>query len=181
MPKPRPMTQRQFAKAAKLSPGRIGQLAAEGLPTLPDGRIDPDAAKQWIKDNLDPKRREAAKPEADALPGDESKLGLMARLRGQKLIREARILDIELKRREGSSIDKAEVEAAIFERARFERDSWHGWTSTAATTLSSELGCDPQSTFALLDRLVREQLRQLSESKFTISATPSVHDQSEHD
>lgn len=151
------LTQAQFAKEVGLSRGRIAQLVGEGLPVEPGGGIDLTKGKRWIADNLDPKRREAATGTAP-----DGRLGMVAQMRAQKLLRETKLIDMELKKKEGTLLDRAEVEKAIFERARFERDAWIGWASRAATELSAEIGGDQRTTFAVLDRLTREHLAELA-------------------
>ena len=54
-------SQRQFAQRVCLAPSRVNKLIKEGLPVLPNGRIDTEAAIQWLEDNLDPERRVRAK------------------------------------------------------------------------------------------------------------------------
>lgn len=160
MPK---LTQAEFAKEVGLSKGRIGQLVAEGLPMEPGGGIDLAKGKRWISDNLDPRRREAATGTAP-----DGRLGMVAQMRAQKLLRETRMLDMQVKRQEGALIAREDVARAAFGRARFERDSWTGWASRAATALASETGSDPGQTFAVLDRLVREQLAELASTPWSI-------------
>jgi hypothetical protein len=139
---PKPVTPSAFGKLVGLSKGRISQLRAEGLPVI-DGMIDPDAGQAWLRDNLDPARREAgrrgragrARPArrgkrasgARKAPdgggsADETKLGTVARLRASKIGRETLLLDLELRRRNGALVDRAEVERVVFTRARAERD-----------------------------------------------------------
>lgn len=158
------LTHKEFAKVVGLSHGRISELVREGLPKELDGRINPAKAKRWIRDNLDPKRREAAKPGTGG-----SRLGAIAKARAVKLGQESELLEIELKQARGNAWDRAEVEAAAFGRARFERDAWHGWTARAAVALASELACDPQTTHATLDRLVREHLVELAATPWEIA------------
>ena len=158
------LTQAQFAKEVGLTRGRISQLVGEGLPVEPGGGIDLAKGKRWISDNLDPKRREAAT--GVSLP--DGKLGAVAKVRAAKLYREMQLLDMDIKRKEGALIPREDVARAAFGRARFERDSWTGWASRTATALASELGSDPARTFAVLDRLVREQLAELAATPWSV-------------
>jgi hypothetical protein len=59
-------------------------------------------------------------------------------------------------------VEKAVVEKTVFERARMERDAWLGWIQRAAPELAGLLDADPAETFAVLDRLVRQHLEELS-------------------
>ncbi|MEI7605888.1 MAG: hypothetical protein WCJ64_00755 [Rhodospirillaceae bacterium] len=54
-------SQRQFGQRVGLAPSRVNKLIKEGLPVLPNGRIDTEAAIQWLEENLDPERRARAK------------------------------------------------------------------------------------------------------------------------
>ncbi len=138
---PNPVTQTAFAKAAGISQGRVSQLVAQGLPVGENGLIDEEAATSWIAANIDPDRRRDGRarksprrPKAD----DAGILSSVSRLRGHKLARQAQLLDIELRRKNGELIDKEEVERAIFARARQERDAWLRFASRAAAVLAAE-------------------------------------------
>jgi len=61
-------SQRQFAQRVGLSQTRIVQLVKEGLPLLPSGRIDVEAALRWLEQNLDQARSARAKGVAAATP-----------------------------------------------------------------------------------------------------------------
>ena len=160
----RGLTQADFAQRMGLSKGRIAALINNGLPRFPDGSIDGEKASQWIENNLDPKRRQAAKPGMSEI----SKLGTIAQLRAHKLHRESLILDMELKRKQGLSIDRQQAEAAIVGRARYERDAWIGWASATAAAIAEEVGCDPTKAFGILDRQVREHLEELSATSWEL-------------
>lgn len=85
------------------------------------------------------------------------------------MVRQARLLDIELKRKAGEFIDKADAERAIFSRARQERDAWLGFASRVAAVLAAETGVDPGRAFPVLDRLVREHLAELAATPLKLS------------
>ena len=161
------LKQSEFARAVGLSAGRISQLVAEGLPVEADGSISLAKGQEWIANNLDPKRREAATGES--LP--DGKLGAVAKVRAAKLFREMQLLDMDLKKKEGALISREDVARAAFGRARYERDAWTGWASRVAMILASELNADPQKTFAALDRLVREQLAELASTPWSIDGS----------
>jgi len=94
----------------------------------------------------------------------EGKLGAIARLRAPKLSREAQLLDIELRRANGTLIEKAMVERVVFTRARMERDQWLGWAQRTASEIAAATGTDPASIYAVLDRAVRAHIKDLSKT-----------------
>ena len=156
MPKADVLSKTEFAKRVGLTPARISQLISEGLPVRMDGKVNTTKAEAWINDNLDPRRREAAgRP-----PSPVS--GTIVDLRAAKLEKENALLELELRRRRSELIDRDEVEAAIFARARFERDAWIGWVARTAPALAYELNTDAAATFSTLDRLVREHFAELA-------------------
>ena len=63
-------SQRQFAQRVGLSQTRIVQLVKEGLPLLPSGRIDVEAALRWLEQNLDRVRSARAKGVAVEEPAE---------------------------------------------------------------------------------------------------------------
>lgn len=168
------LTQTAFAKAVGLTQGRVSQLVREGLPVGEDGRIDEAEGKAWIDANLDPDRRRRARPAAPPPEPEAKPAGAqasVAALRSQKLFREAVLLDLEVKKRQGELIDRAEVERTVFARARMERDAWLGFTSRAVAALAAEAGVDPGRSFAILDRIVREHLSELASTPLHVGQT----------
>jgi hypothetical protein len=154
----------------------VSQLIAEGLPVGDDGRIDVETGWAWIAQHVDPDRRRgggrakgAPRAEPVNVPDQNIKptaapglLSTVANLRGHKLAREAQLLELALQRKRGELVDRAEAEAAIFARARQERDAWLAFSSRAAAVLAAEAGVDPGRSFPVLDRIVREHLAELA-------------------
>lgn len=54
-----------FAKLVNVSPARVSQMIASGLPVEDDGRIDVAKGKAWIKENVSASRSAAQSPQAD--------------------------------------------------------------------------------------------------------------------
>lgn len=156
------VTRLAYAKSRGLTSGRISQLISEGLPVDKDGKIDPDKADEWRSENIAPRPAPAeGAPSRDARSGAMSSF---ADVRRAKASIEARLAHLELQKRQGELIEKAVVEKTVFERARYERDAWLGWIQRAAPELAAELECDPAKCFALLDRLVRENLADIAKT-----------------
>ena len=166
---PNHLSQRAFAKAAGIKQGRVSQLVADGLPVAEDGKIDEAAGKGWIAANIDPDRRRGGGKTKTPRRPDTGIMESVSRLRGHKLVREAQLLDIELRRKNGELIDRGEAERVIFARARQERDAWLGFASRAAAVLAAEAGVDPGRAFQVLDRIIREHLAELAATPLDIS------------
>ena len=161
-----PLTLTQFAKEIGLTRGRISQLVPEGLPVRKDGKINLTRGKRWIERNLDPQRREAAGKNGTKPNG---KLAGVAAARAKKLELETALAELEFKRRSSEMIDRKAAEAAVFGRARFERDAWTGWAARSAQALAADLDADPEKVFELLDRMVRDHLRELAGTPWEIA------------
>lgn len=155
-PREASISKSEFAKELGVTPGRISQLIAKGLPVLPSGRISPAAARDWYETNVDPSRR---KPP----PGEEP-----ARFGRQTLkdeIDTERLATARMKRQhlEQTLIDRQTAEAAIFARARAERDAHLAWVVRMAPQLAAHVGCDPAAVFSFLDQEMRLHLAALAE------------------
>jgi len=62
-----PILKSQFAKRIHVSPGRVSQLIAQGMPVLPDGRIDVPSALNWIESHIDQSHKDAVARRQSAL------------------------------------------------------------------------------------------------------------------
>ncbi|MGB3389719.1 MAG: DNA packaging protein [Pseudaminobacter sp.] len=61
----RSLRKKAFAELVGVSPGRVSQMIAQGLPVEPNGRIDIAAGKLWIKENVSPTRSAAQSLQSD--------------------------------------------------------------------------------------------------------------------
>lgn len=62
---PKTLKKADFARLAKVSPGRVSQMVRDGLPVEADGRIDVARGTLWIQENVDPKRSAAQSKQSD--------------------------------------------------------------------------------------------------------------------
>jgi len=148
-----------FAARVGLTRGRISQLIAEGLPVQADGKINVEAGLSWMENNLDPDRRNkggVARPEG----GGPS----LAEARRLHLIVQVQRAKLALEQERGTLINADEAVNTVFARARAERDAHIAWVQRSAPLIAGELGADPNKTFAVLDRLMREHLEQLADT-----------------
>jgi hypothetical protein len=153
-----------FAEKVGLTRGRISQLIAQGLPVRADGRIEVEAGLRWMEDNLDADRRNKGGSQA---PAGAPTLAEAKRLHEILKIQRARLA---LDKERGDLVSRAEVKAAVFARARRERDAHMAWVARTAPQLAAELGADPARTFASLDRLMREHLLDLARTPLQVLA-----------
>ena len=160
------LTKTGYARHVKLSPGRITQLLAKGLPTVA-GKINSDAADAWIEANIDHDRRERERErQASSVATEPAPVrGEMSEARRQKMQADAGLAKLKLRERDGALISREVVERFVFERARAERDVWIGWIARTAPILARELEVNSQKAFAILDRIVREHLQEISQAK----------------
>jgi len=159
-------TKADFARRVGLSRGRISQLIAKGLPVTAEGAIDPARALAWMEDNLDADRRNkggVARPTGVAGPS-------LAEARRLLLLVQVQRARLAFDRERGELVEAAATRAAVFARARLERDAWQAWVTRAAPELASALGADTHACHAALDRLVREQLAHLAETPLDVLA-----------
>jgi hypothetical protein len=152
-----------YAKRVNLSRPRVSQLVAKGLPTV-GGKIDPDTADKWIAANLDPERRERDRSWRGGVVNEPAPVRVeTTEARRQKMQADAGLAKLKLQERAGSLVPREAAENFVFEEGRKIRDGWIAWIARTAPALAHELQSDPQQTFAALDRLVRDHIREISE------------------
>lgn len=152
---PSTLSKSSFGQALGLSPARVSQLIKMGLPVEPNGRIHLGRGRQWYVDNVDGRRQRGVGG------SDASPRGARAQLEQTR----ADLAALELATKRGQLVDRATVERTTFTQARNERDSWLAWVGRASATIAAETGADATATFAVLDRLVREQLAGFADSR----------------
>lgn len=157
-------TKAEFAARVGLTRGRISQLIGKGLPVRTDGRIEVEAGLRWMEDNLDSDRRDKGGTNGN---GSAPSLAEAKRLHEIVKVQRARLA---LDKERGDLVSRAEVKAAVFARARRERDAHMAWVARTAPQLAAELGADPARTFASLDRLMREHLLDLARTPLQVLA-----------
>ncbi|CAK0739268.1 MarR family transcriptional regulator [Azospirillaceae bacterium] len=184
-------SQRQFGERVGLAPSRINQLVKEGLPILSNGRIDTEAALEWMDQNLDRERRARAKQGSKgsvtgaanasraaspstptpsvsgALPpaAPIAAAGApMAEVRRQHEIVKVALARLRLETEKGRLVNRDEIKVAIFNRARRERNAHLAWGLRVAPQMAAELAVDPALMFTCLDRYLREHLADLAKT-----------------
>lgn len=148
------LSKRGFGELIGVSPGRVSQMIADGLPVEPNGRIDIAKGKAWVAANVDQNRRRAR------VDG-----GLFDSSKREREASEARIAHFKAERLADRLIDREETVRMIETRARFERDAWIGWVNRASPEIARLVNADVATVVSALDRMVREQLA-------TLAATP---------
>jgi hypothetical protein len=152
---PATMSKKGFAELIGVSPGRVSQMIAAGLPLQPNGRVDVAAGRAWVQDNVDPNRRRAALD--GPVPGNTP-----ISPRGAREVAEAEIARLKADKLAGALIDRKAALRAVETRARAERDAWIGWVNRAAPEIAAATGAEIADVVAVLDRLVRDQLATLA-------------------
>ncbi|TCT08304.1 hypothetical protein [Aquabacter spiritensis] len=149
------ISKKGFSELLGVSPGRVSQLIASGLPVEPNGRVHIERGKAWVKANIDPTRRRS---------GGVASLPLFdgCSPRAIRDASEAEIARLKAERLGGHLIDRSATLRAVESRARAERDAWIGWVNRAAPELAAATGTDLAAVVATLDRLVRDHLLMLA-------------------
>ena len=144
-----------FAELIGVTPGRVSQLIAAGLPVLPNGRIHVRSGKDWVRANVDRNRRRSLLDEDPGLPRSP---------RHDREIADAELARLKADRLAGRLIDREATLRWAEGRARAERDAWIGWVNRAAPEIAAA-GQDLGAVTAALDKAVREHLASLAETR----------------
>ncbi len=134
------------------------------MPVRTDGWIEVKSGLRWMEDNLDSDRRNKG-----GTTGNGSALSLAEAKRLHEIVKVQRAR-LALDKERGDLVSRAEVKAAVFARARRERDTHMAWVARTAPQLAAELDADPARTFASLDRLMREHLFDLARTPLQVLA-----------
>lgn len=145
------MTKSTFAGHIGVSKGRISQMIRDGLPVLDNGRVPVEAAAAWYHANVRHSAQTAKRAADD-----------MAQVKREREEAHRDLLRLQVEEKSGRLIDRRAAEAAIFERARSERDAHLAWCNRIAPLIATETGCNLATLFAALDREMRTHLEDLS-------------------
>lgn len=156
-PAPDVVTKKAVAEVLGVHPSRVSQLIKQGMPTEPNGRVSIAKARAWAAAHLDPTR---AKILRDTGQGRPSSAGGAIRVE-LDTVRVARAR-LELDRQRGALVDRQSVEAAVFARARAERDAHMAWAVRVAPVIAVRLGIDAAVLLAQLEAEMRLHLEQLA-------------------
>ena len=148
-----------FAERVGLTKGRISQLVAEGLPVRADGQINVAEGLNWIEANLDPARRY----KGGVVAANSTRTSTLAEAKRLHEIVKVQRAKLAYEREQGKLIDADEARGTVFARARAERDAHLAWVQRTAPLLAAEVSADPRTTFAALDRMMREHLEHLAD------------------
>lgn len=155
---PPTLSKKGFASLVGVTAGRVSQMISAGLPVEPNGRIDAEKGRAWMRSNIDPNRRRA---NIDPRPYD-SILASPMTPRAARDVAEAEIARLKAERMAGRLIDRRGALRAIEGRAKLERDGWIAWVNRIAPLLASETASDLAQITAFLDREIRAQLGVLA-------------------
>lgn len=151
------VTRADFAREIGRSPARVTQYVAMGMPITDNGLIDRAHARAWMQENLAPNRRKGG---IDAVPAEPS---VRVQLDHERL----ELLRLEKAQRQGTLVERAAVERAVFRRFRFERDAWAAWCARTAPVIAARFGVDGVELATVLEQLVREHQAELAETPFS--------------
>lgn len=156
-PAPDVVTKKAVAELLGVHPSRVSQLIKQGLPTEPNGRVSIVKARAWVAAHLDPTRAKILRGTGQ---GAHSTSGGAIRVE-LDTVRVARAR-LELERQRGTLIDRQSVEAAVFARARAERDAHMAWAVRIAPVIAVRLGLDAAVLLAQLEAEMRLHLEHLA-------------------
>lgn len=148
---PAEMTKSAFAGHIGVSKGRVSQMIHDGLPVLSNGRVPVEAATEWYHANVRHSAQTAKKAAGD-----------LSQVKREREEAHRDLLRLQVEEKSGRLIDRRAAEAAIFERARAERDAHLSWCSRIAPLIATETGCNLATLFAALDREMRLHLDDLA-------------------
>ncbi|GAA0569452.1 hypothetical protein GCM10009099_03910 [Caenispirillum bisanense] len=154
------VTKSEFARRIGRTPGRVSQYVAAGMPVRDDGKLNFAEALAWVEGNTDPAKRTAG----GARPTD------FAAVKAEHETLKAERTRLQVERDKGLVVYRSEAEAAIFARARMERDAWANWAVRTAPLLAARFQLDEHAILTTLEDAVRDHLQELAETPMELDA-----------
>lgn len=143
-------------RISTLPDGTIDAVKADAdwlANTRPRGGTNP-AAKASSATSKVPSANVGTAPGRKQSPEIQAGAAIRRKIDGTKL----ELAEIELAERKGLLINKARVQAQIFEMARTARDGWVNWPARVAALMAAELGVDQRQMLLVLEKYVDQQL-----------------------
>lgn len=165
------MSQRAYARHRGVSLSAVQKAIKKGrIATLPDGRIDSEAAdRQWERNTAarPPVVTKAAPPRLPVDPdeGDFPGGGLNVAYTKARAIREqyeARLAKIRYEQQTGKLINRDEVQVAAFNKFRTFRDGMLNIPDRVAAMLAAE--ADPAKVHQILSTEIRKALNEFADA-----------------
>ncbi|WP_082490368.1 hypothetical protein [Methylobacterium sp. Leaf91] len=188
------VSQRQLAKILGVSEGAVRKaVSSNRISRLPNGNIDPVAAREAWGSTTDPVRtrvrtnekvrtggthqsaevrtaadaREAvtliARVLAEEGMRDDGKGIDFGKTRTAELILKARQRDLDQSEQSGRLVDREAAEKLFFDTARDFRDAWLAWPARVAVEMADELKIDPRALTTILNAHVKQHLQEIGE------------------
>jgi hypothetical protein len=173
------ITKAGLGRRLRISHTRVTQLLKKGLPILPNGKINLDAALAWIEKNSPAKSKTllaARGDEVSAPPDDPESLDnfLQSLASGEypsqaeseraKSAALAGLRILELRRKSGELVELEAASTAFFECAREYRDGLMSWAGAVAPLIAADLQIEDAGAVArVLARHVRDFLATQAE------------------
>jgi len=173
------VSRRRFAELDGCDEGLVRRALREGrLIAFDDGTIDPSlAGTPWRKGNQKPRTQAAdgadtadkqEGPQGTAQTGPKMLSLYEAQTRKENYLAKLRELEFEVK--SGRLVDGEQVQKAVFDIARVERDAWVNWPSRVAPLIAAEIGVDAVALGVALERHVREHLAERAEPRLRLAS-----------
>lgn len=151
----------ELAKILAVSKGRVSQLTAAGMPKRPDGLFDVAEAQAWVFANVERRPARQSAPQSP-VASFQTPASDYAALRAEHEALKRDLTALKVAQETGAIVRKDDVQAAIYARARLEREAHENFVIRTAPLLAAELGIAEASMLAALDKHMRQHLEDLS-------------------
>ena len=156
------MSLRQYARHRGVALSAVQKaIKSQRIATLPDGRIDPDAADAgWKRNTRAYAPAVTRRPEPEEDEGSPFGASQYTKARAVREHYQARLAKIDYEERVGKLVSRDEVTVAAFTKARTVRDNLLNIPDRVAAMLAAE--DDPTEVHRILADEIRKALSELS-------------------
>ena len=159
-----------FAKRVGVSHEAVRKGIKSGRVVLSaDGSIEEVTQVERWHATRDPSKIRGGRPMTSSTPeASATAVAKFDQLKTAEKALQVQLLQEELRQVKAETVNRDEVRRSLTAFARLIRDKWVNFPNRYGQQISAEVGCEPKSLMASLDRFVRLQLDEIANAKPTL-------------
>jgi hypothetical protein len=134
-----------------------------GLPLGADGLIDVEAGLRWTRANVVPRQETARRSAKPLIAGID-----LTEARRLKVLADTDLTRLSIEIDRGLLVNKEDTRRALAAFSRLIRDKWVNFANRYGMQIAGAVGAEPKALMAELEKAVRLQLDEISNTKPTL-------------
>jgi hypothetical protein len=156
-------TQAAFARRLGVTRQRVGAMVKAGCPIGDGGLIDIEAGLTWVRANIVPRKAGTRGSAITSVGGID-----LTEARRLKVLADTDLTRLTIEIDSGQLVNKEATRRALAAFSRLIRDKWVNFANRYGLQIAGAVGADPKALMAELEKAVRLQLDEISNTKPTL-------------